>query len=421
MANIFSSFIFFCFILTASGLRNICRICVCLSNFTFNCSNQSIIYPHDIPQSATYLDLSFNNISSINATTFGTFKNLKFLNLSHNFISDLPYGLVSNSSFIETIDLSGNNFDSIGEKVFEGLTSLRNLHLNNLPLLTSIHPNAFSHLINLKYLSISNNTKLCSLNGTLASLSALNFLDVSSNSLRYISLNLNTLLQTSNFSHNAWVCDCHMKNNLITPNLTTHTSLNFSLFHEGHKYFLCDSPLYYKHLPVLYVFNLLQCATPNSSNGSVPPSNVSAISHTTSNLSELEKNMLLIEFGQNVTLNPGINFNEEDCLWTRDKDHYLSIKPHQVYIKNNTLTIIEASPDILGDYFLFCYKVSNHTWRQVYSLVHRSSLMHFVELYSVIVGLLSALSFFIFSLFYGSLRFVTWLSLFIEFEQFFFS
>lgn len=105
------------------------------------------------------IDLSFNNLSIIDDENFAHLSNLKFLNLSHNQISQINlFAFSTNSDQITKLDLSHNLItdSSLEFLLFSNLINIKwlNMDYNRLTYLSN---HFLFNLYNLEYLSISNN------------------------------------------------------------------------------------------------------------------------------------------------------------------------------------------------------------------------------------------------------------------------
>ncbi|EEZ97737.1 protein artichoke [Tribolium castaneum] len=102
----------------------------------------------------SYLNLSYNNITSLNATIFERTSLLEVLDVSNNQISDISnysnlWPLLKN---LQTLDLSSNPIRSISSSDFNGLTSLKQLSITSLLQCEKIEKGAFKSLKNLSIL-----------------------------------------------------------------------------------------------------------------------------------------------------------------------------------------------------------------------------------------------------------------------------
>jgi Leucine-rich repeat (LRR) protein len=77
------------------------------------------------------LDLSSNQIESLDATSFTGTDQLSLLNLSKNKINSLPLYIFKNLIHLNEIDLSGNNISDLDVSVFNNLKNLINLNVSN--------------------------------------------------------------------------------------------------------------------------------------------------------------------------------------------------------------------------------------------------------------------------------------------------
>lgn len=97
------------------------------------------------------LDLSFNQIEDLvtEKDVFILPPNVTELNLAFNKLHDLPWKNMKNATNITKLDLSNNNFDSIGsyltrlvtngsDVIFEGTLSILNYCVNMLNVVTSL-------------------------------------------------------------------------------------------------------------------------------------------------------------------------------------------------------------------------------------------------------------------------------------------
>ncbi|XP_065191618.1 uncharacterized protein LOC135822720 [Sycon ciliatum] len=88
--------------------------------------------PHAIVQgdpTLATLDLSFNNISSLQAGSFAGLSNLRTLDLSFNQLSTLTTEVVNGLANLETLDLSFNRLSSLSAGVFKGMDKLKTLQI----------------------------------------------------------------------------------------------------------------------------------------------------------------------------------------------------------------------------------------------------------------------------------------------------
>uniref|UniRef100_A0A915DBN3 LRRCT domain-containing protein n=1 Tax=Ditylenchus dipsaci TaxID=166011 RepID=A0A915DBN3_9BILA len=91
------------------------------------------------------LDLSSNLLTSIDPQAFSGLYSLKELDLARNLLPSIEQGgLSSNWNYLpdlQMIDLSGNSIKQIDENAFQGLFSLKELRLKDMPALTHVQEN----------------------------------------------------------------------------------------------------------------------------------------------------------------------------------------------------------------------------------------------------------------------------------------
>lgn len=104
------------------------------------------------------LDLSGNHIGQLNATAFDELINLKSLNLSQTHLIGIDFGIFRHMNYFYELDLSSNNLSSLN--VTSTATYLGVIYLNGNEL-THIKPITWSNFPELWTLSISNNRIPC--------------------------------------------------------------------------------------------------------------------------------------------------------------------------------------------------------------------------------------------------------------------
>uniref|UniRef100_A0A3B4T8Z9 Toll-like receptor 22 n=2 Tax=Seriola dumerili TaxID=41447 RepID=A0A3B4T8Z9_SERDU len=107
--------------------------------------------PDEIPQNATSLDLSSNQILKINRTDLIGLSKLKYLNLNKNSISHIKDGAFSDLVQLTNLTIDLNNLTNVTDNMFQGLSKLvyLSLYFNQI---THISPLAFQHLTSLQRL-----------------------------------------------------------------------------------------------------------------------------------------------------------------------------------------------------------------------------------------------------------------------------
>ncbi|KAJ8957574.1 hypothetical protein NQ318_020614 [Aromia moschata] len=101
------------------------------------------------------VDLSGNNITSIEPSTFKSNTKLEKLDLSNNKMNFFPYKPILNSQSLEILILADNRIEQIFEVTFSKLPKLRNLMMDN-NIIYLIEPNSFATLKSLVCLSLAN-------------------------------------------------------------------------------------------------------------------------------------------------------------------------------------------------------------------------------------------------------------------------
>lgn len=108
----------------------------------------------------TFLDLSFNRLSSLPAGIFDRLSNLQELILHNNRrssqISTLPTGIFDKLTNLTRLDLSGNNIETLPPGIFDRLSKLTQLNLSNNGLKTL--PDGFANLAALEQLELASNS-----------------------------------------------------------------------------------------------------------------------------------------------------------------------------------------------------------------------------------------------------------------------
>lgn len=128
------------------------------------------------------IDLSYNQIKSIDPAIFKDLTNLVSLSLDFNHLTTLDTTTFKGLTSLQDLHLSSNQLINLEPTIFEGLISLNKIDLYGNKL-TNINPLTFKDLINLQALRISNN-QLTSLDPvTFNGLTNLQRLDLGNNQL----------------------------------------------------------------------------------------------------------------------------------------------------------------------------------------------------------------------------------------------
>ncbi|XP_056107046.1 leucine-rich repeat and transmembrane domain-containing protein 2 [Rhinichthys klamathensis goyatoka] len=135
-----------------------------------------------------YLDLSRNLLSTVSPSSFSQMNNLEFLDLSENVLVRLPVNLFSDLGSLTELILRDNRLKELNPDQFKGLTELRRLDLS-LNSLISMPTHLLDGLQNLVWLSLVGN-KLRTLQRT--------------------TLEPATALQHLLLDGNPWNCNCNL-------------------------------------------------------------------------------------------------------------------------------------------------------------------------------------------------------------------
>ncbi|XP_069828049.1 transforming growth factor beta activator LRRC32 [Dendropsophus ebraccatus] len=111
----------------------------------------------------THLDLSYNNIQSIDEDFFTTMPALRFVNLSRNCLQSFQFGDKVKLNSLEEIDLSENLIQNMSLGA-DSLSSLQVFHLQNNQLQLA-ESRTFQHLPSITTINLqNNNVDLCAMN-----------------------------------------------------------------------------------------------------------------------------------------------------------------------------------------------------------------------------------------------------------------
>jgi hypothetical protein len=97
-----------------------------------------------------------SNLNLIKDSLFGDLVNLEILNLSYNQIGSIEENTFKNLINLKELDLSYNQIGSIEENTFKNLINLKELDLNNNSIIT-IHTNAFQNLNKTNLIKLESN------------------------------------------------------------------------------------------------------------------------------------------------------------------------------------------------------------------------------------------------------------------------
>jgi len=82
------------------------------------------------------------------------------LDLSENDFNKVPTDAIRSARKLQILKVNGNPIKRLSENSFRKLSTLNELYLDNMKELTDIREKTFTHLFNLRKLSISNNPHL---------------------------------------------------------------------------------------------------------------------------------------------------------------------------------------------------------------------------------------------------------------------
>ncbi|KAL1132779.1 hypothetical protein AAG570_010731 [Ranatra chinensis] len=159
--------------------------------------------------------LSHNKISDISRKTFPSDpyvpRKLKYIDLSHNLMSAITFGLTFGTKKVQTLNLSHNMIDEIRRYVIGNLSSLELLDLSNNEIKELNEPDTFNvpPIMNTLYLQ---NNELTTL--PIKKLTKLKTLDIRQNYLEHYYIDITKMvLNGSNvlYDGNELTCDCHLR------------------------------------------------------------------------------------------------------------------------------------------------------------------------------------------------------------------
>ncbi|XP_051993533.1 toll-like receptor 2 type-2 [Xyrauchen texanus] len=117
-----------------------------------NCSSRHLQQVPKVPVNAVGLDLSFNQIESIDSNDLGLYSELKNLNLHMNKLKFIHEEAFNSQHKLEVLDLSFNNLKNLSSSWFHDLNSLQHLNLLVNPYTTLGPAPLFWSLSNLRTL-----------------------------------------------------------------------------------------------------------------------------------------------------------------------------------------------------------------------------------------------------------------------------
>ncbi|XP_059409595.1 LOW QUALITY PROTEIN: toll-like receptor 2 [Carassius carassius] len=126
--------------------------CYCNQQYFCNCSLNNLQKVPKVPVNALGLDLSFNQIESIDMNDLRPYSELKTLNLHKNKLKFIHKEAFKSQHNLEVLDLSLNNLEKLSSSWFNELNSLQQLNLVGNPYTTLGPAPIFQSLLNLRTL-----------------------------------------------------------------------------------------------------------------------------------------------------------------------------------------------------------------------------------------------------------------------------
>ncbi|XP_067856090.1 leucine-rich repeat and transmembrane domain-containing protein 2 [Heptranchias perlo] len=163
--------------------------CSC-KKYEADCSNRGLVtIPTDIPSNIKSLSLSNNKLSTLPALTFTNFTTLEKLDLSSNYLDQLPSNVFDYISSLTDLNLRNNSIRSLDKNIFYKTTNLQRLDLSanglsQIPLLL------FDEMQNLTWLNLEENRM---------------------QNLEREAFESLELLQQLQLGGNPWECDCSLR------------------------------------------------------------------------------------------------------------------------------------------------------------------------------------------------------------------
>ncbi|XP_024143535.1 leucine-rich repeat and transmembrane domain-containing protein 2 [Oryzias melastigma] len=144
---------------------------------------------HLLPQRSRSLLLTNNKLASLEASAFANLSSLEELDLSNNYLDNLPGGLFRDMSNLTRLTLHNNSLTVMDRELFQGLGSLQSLDLS-LNGLSTVPLGLLDELQKLRWLSLAGNR----LHG-----------------LERAAFEPLANLQHLELGHNPWECDCNLR------------------------------------------------------------------------------------------------------------------------------------------------------------------------------------------------------------------
>ncbi|XP_072015156.1 uncharacterized protein [Amphiura filiformis] len=170
--------------------------CKVYNRTALDCRNRKLTHIPSLKYAnAKSLDLSYNELGTVNGTSFIHLDQLEELDLSGNSISNISFGAYLS---LRVLDLRFNMIRNIGTNTFAGLNKLETLDLS----VNSISNISFDAYLSLRVLDLSYNKIRNIGTDTFAGLNKLETLDLSDNSISNISFDAYLSLRVLDLSYN---------------------------------------------------------------------------------------------------------------------------------------------------------------------------------------------------------------------------
>ena len=149
-----------------------------------SCSyHQLTSLPISIHRDTTRLDLSHNQLTSLQDLSSVHLPKLRHLDISHNSVQELDQQALSGLTTLHSVDLSHNQLTVISDRAFVHLTAVTSLKLNHNRLNDAVTAEVFLGLSHLSQLDLSHNQLHVLHNATFSHLPQLTWLSLRSNRL----------------------------------------------------------------------------------------------------------------------------------------------------------------------------------------------------------------------------------------------
>ncbi|XP_054656538.1 leucine-rich repeat and transmembrane domain-containing protein 2 isoform X2 [Dunckerocampus dactyliophorus] len=134
--------------------------CVCSSEgLVVDCGSRGLISPpplHLLPPGSRFLSLANNKLASLGASALANLSSLEELDLSNNYLDNLPVGLFRDMINLTKLTLYNNSLTVMDKDLFQGLGGLQSLDLS-LNGLASVPLGLLDELQSLRWLSLAGN------------------------------------------------------------------------------------------------------------------------------------------------------------------------------------------------------------------------------------------------------------------------